>query len=48
MYHSTTTPPNDIPSAFAAGSVDEGGAEDGDNIMLSSFFTLLGGADIMY
>ena len=48
MYLSTTTPPNDISSAFAAGSVDEGGAEDGYDIMPSAFFTLLGGADIMY
>ena len=42
------TPPNNISSAFAAGSVDEGGAEDGHDIIPSAFFTLLGGADIMY
>jgi hypothetical protein len=34
---STTTSPSTISSAFAAGAVDEPGAEDGEDVVPSAF-----------
>ena len=41
----TATSPSPISSAFTVG---EPGTKGGDDIMPSAFFTLLGGADVVY
>ena len=48
VYPSTTALPSALSSAFAAGAVEEPGAEGGVGIVPGTFFIFLGGADIVY
>ena len=48
VYPSTTTIPSAFFSAFAAGAVDEPGAEGGVGVVPGTFFIFLRGADMVY